>query len=302
MDNQDLAEYLMYLKENVSELRKFGKEWGMTDEEINSCIDDVLVNKEDENPPCRSNKTQARKLWSWFCFCVKVWFGFVLVITGIGIFGYLLLSFHEPSEAFISKTLQPYGYDIFRFVRLATLPIHKMTNITQYYDAECIIDNPFFREPTVNCRECTQTKSVTDQYSFNETVFLKHKMRGKPIVYKRFLKHNVSYTDLKQMHEKHSEILDSNIYRFESTYQDITSPRDIFRDGMEQEIAKRKNLVIKWNSRTVKSSQVLRKLYPRLQFISPESEVALDKTIFIDGPASQHYTLVSEFYINYCSH
>lgn len=56
----------------------------------------------------------------------------------------------------------------------------------------------------------------------------------------------MSYTDLKQMYERNSEILDSNIYQFESSYQDITGPRDIFHDGMEKEIVKRKNLVIKW--------------------------------------------------------
>lgn len=41
------------------------------------------------------------------------------------------------------------------------------------------------------------------------------------------------------------------------------------------------------------SSQVLRKLFPRPKFVPPESEVALEKQLYIDGPSSQQMEVVS---------
>ena len=41
------------------------------------------------------------------------------------------------------------------------------------------------------------------------------------------------------------------------------------------------------------ASQVIRKLFPRPSFVPPESEVALEKVVFIDGYKSDHYELVS---------
>ena len=38
--------------------------------------------------------------------------------------------------------------------------------------------------------------------------------------------------------------------------------------------------------------QVIRKMFPRPEFVPSESEVALEKTVFLDGPKTDHYELV----------
>jgi hypothetical protein len=47
-------------------------------------------------------------------------------------------------------------------------------------------------------------------------------------------------------------------------------------------------------TRNMAASQAIRKLFPRPEFIPPESEVALEKVVFLDGYKSDHYELVSE--------
>ena len=46
-------------------------------------------------------------------------------------------------------------------------------------------------------------------------------------------------------------------------------------------------------TKNMAASQVIRKLFPRPSFVPPESEVALEKVVFIDGYKSDHYELVS---------
>lgn len=45
-------------------------------------------------------------------------------------------------------------------------------------------------------------------------------------------------------------------------------------------------------SKNMASSQILRKMFPRPEFVPPESEVALEKTLYIDGPKSQLFEVV----------
>ncbi|KAJ8299570.1 hypothetical protein KUTeg_023630 [Tegillarca granosa] len=221
MTAQDVSEYLCYLKENASELRKCGREWGMTKEEIIACIDDVIANRYNPPPSPKSNKAVARNIWSWVRFGLRIWYWFWLVIFGIILVGSVVSKYlSEPGDSFISTMLRPYELTISSF---------------------------------------------------------------------KFLKHNVSYSDLKRAYEENSVILDSNIHSFESSHSNIREPSDIFREGMEEEIATTKNIMIKWKSTAV---------FPRLEFIPAESEISLDKVIFIDGPASQEYILSLPSYHN----
>lgn len=299
MTAQDVSEYLCYLKENASELRKCGREWGMTKEEIIACIDDVIANRYNPPPSPKSNKAVARNIWSWVRFGLRIWYWFWLVIFGIILVGSVVSKYlSEPGDSFISTMLRPYELTISSFVRRVTLPVHNIARITHYYDAECVVDNPFFREPEADCRYCEITKKVTEPRVFNATRFKNRIALMRPMVFRKFLKHNVSYSDLKRAYEENSVILDSNIHSFESSHSNIREPSDIFREGMEEEIATTKNIMIKWKSTAVKSSQVFRKVFPRLEFIPAESEISLDKVIFIDGPASQEYILSLPSYHN----
>lgn len=45
-------------------------------------------------------------------------------------------------------------------------------------------------------------------------------------------------------------------------------------------------------TKNIAGSQVMRKLFPRPSFIPPDSEVALEKVVFVDGHKSEHYELV----------
>ena len=53
------------------------------------------------------------------------------------------------------------------------------------------------------------------------------------------------------------------------------------------------NFVFDRQTKNMAGGQVIRKMFPRPEFVPAESEVALEKTVFLDGPKTDHYELVS---------
>ena len=128
---QEAVDYMLFLKQNASELRKLGSDWGMTDEEINGCIDEALSQvKSASKLKKNSTKNKARTIWSYILFMMKIPVYTILLVISLFLLVTIVSTVHEPTDKFISKVLQPLGYDIFRLIRIATLPIHRVANIT----------------------------------------------------------------------------------------------------------------------------------------------------------------------------
>lgn len=125
----EAVEFMFFLKRNVSELKRLGSEWGMTTDEINACIDKALENEADF-PRENENRITAMEIWLRFSQGVKVMFKVILITFTVLFCVFMLASYHEATGNYVMKVLQPYGYDVFRAIRLATLPLHKMVNIT----------------------------------------------------------------------------------------------------------------------------------------------------------------------------
>ena len=132
--DQEAVEYILFLKQNASELRKLGSDWGMTHEEINDCINKVLSQEKNASEIQKnSTKNWARTIWSYILFMVKIPVYTVLIIFSLICLLFVATSIHEPTDNFISKAMQPHGYEIFRLLRLVTLPVHRIANITSMH-------------------------------------------------------------------------------------------------------------------------------------------------------------------------
>ena len=125
----DVHSYLSFLRQNVSELHQLGKEWGMTEAEISDCVERALQD-EPKTPIKETNMSVARKIWHWIRVGLKWFFLSVALLLTLFTVLYVVSIFHVPTEMYITGFLQPYGYTIFRAVRLATLPFHDYFNIT----------------------------------------------------------------------------------------------------------------------------------------------------------------------------
>lgn len=143
------TECLLYLRENIDELRRLGEQWGLSTDEINTCIDKSLRGIDDRGYSEVSTKNNARRTWcsvrKFLAICSKTCLVLVLLLALL--FG--VAYNHEPTAHFIGKTLHPHAYGIFRFLRLATLPLHKMTNITcKLHNVTCCLNTSISRAQT----------------------------------------------------------------------------------------------------------------------------------------------------------
>lgn len=124
------VEYLIYLKKNAALLRKEAQQLGFTEDEINQCIEEALKESDDNEELANSPKNIARKCFHYFRVAAKVFLAILGVIFALWVGVMVLTTYHKPSEHLLGSVLQPYGYQIFRTIRLVTLPVHNMFNIT----------------------------------------------------------------------------------------------------------------------------------------------------------------------------
>uniref|UniRef100_A0A194AM26 Uncharacterized protein n=1 Tax=Pinctada fucata TaxID=50426 RepID=A0A194AM26_PINFU len=293
----DVIAYAAFLRQNVSELQRLGKEWGMTEKEISSCIERALQ-EEPPKPAEESKMSVARMIWHWIRVGLRWCFRIAAVIIILFISVYMLTVFHPPAEHYISGALQPYGYALFRFVRMATLPLHDHFNITNFYDSECVVENPWFTEPQYECDLCIGVKSVVEAFPSdldNNTYINELLDQGAPVIFKGLYHRTVSYDDLYEMYTENKEVMDKSVFFFQSSVIDMNTIADLFTPEVRDVLEESEGVTIHWQTKNMAGGQVMRKMFPRPDFVPQESEVALEKTVFLDGPKTDHYELASSF-------
>ncbi|XP_045175505.2 uncharacterized protein LOC123536402 [Mercenaria mercenaria] len=292
-NNNSVEEYLVYLKENANELRQLGKKWGMTEEEINSCVTEALSMTENKEELKKSPKNKARKCWSYFLFALKFQLAFCLLVFVLIAGIYITASYHEPTQRAVIKVIMPYSYEIMRLVRLAAVPLHGMFNISSLYNSECLIENPYFIQETPDCNICRSFKQAKglNASTFNATKFTAYANTLKPVKLMKTIERNITYSDIRKMYLETQDRLVAEPHQFTSTVPSIQSLSQLFDEDHGEEIDAHENQHIDWHSTTVKASAGLRTLFPRPHYLPPETEVTLEKHVLIDGPNTTAYHL-----------
>lgn len=124
----DTVEFMLFLHQETSKLKRFGSKRGFSKEEIEACIDKALgVNISAQKN--QAEKTQREGIWSVLSKGVKLVFK-VLKATFLLSIGLYLASYYGPIAYYTSKVFQPYTYEVNRIIRLVTLPVHSFVDIT----------------------------------------------------------------------------------------------------------------------------------------------------------------------------
>ncbi|KAL4225366.1 hypothetical protein ACF0H5_016055 [Mactra antiquata] len=290
---RNVAEYLVHLKENASELRKLGKEWGITEKEIDGCVTEALAGIDDKESLKSSPKNNARKCWGYFLVALKLMMLiFVVLILIFGIFSFLM-SYHEPTQEVMVKLISPYFYYIMRYARLAAVPLHGMFNMTDLYREECLVYNPLYVGEPTDCTLCSNFKAVKEKNlkNFTEVKFGAYSNIQKPVKIVKTLDRNVTYKDLKDMYQNIDGGLIKDQHEFVKKGDNNMSLNDFFINDYEELVNTSSTLQVHWITRSVKASAALRKLFPRPPYIPVQSEIALEKVVVVDGPNSGPHQL-----------
>lgn len=125
---------LLSLQSNVRQLRLLGKELGVSEQDINKCIDEALNDIKRERPnhleQLINDDSLSNILKKHMKFLLKVWLISTAILICLLLSVYVAVSCSTKVEEHVVRTLHVHGYSIFRQVRFATLPLHDMFNIT----------------------------------------------------------------------------------------------------------------------------------------------------------------------------
>ena len=124
--DKEVAETLAYFRENASDLKKLGKEWGLNDADIKECIQRALSTSPKDLPHSKTThlKFTARKAWPKLRIFLWV-VGAVMLFVGVG----ALALQNEHIDHRFSQLMQPLLYPLFRTVRLVATPLHDVFNM-----------------------------------------------------------------------------------------------------------------------------------------------------------------------------
>jgi len=270
-------------------LREYGQRHGLSDAEINNCIEQVLndVNAV-EVQRFRPQGHDLKKHWTLVLQC---FLALILLLVPL----YYMVSSHKPTQTFVTRHIQDYIYPFMRYLRLSTLSLHaSFPQITAWHEEQCLVYNPWYRNPDVGCWPCEHVLAVINLTEF--TSFAKaYYQNGTPFIVKDSSK-GFTLRKLENLYMKHGDALNRGTGYFLSAIPSLKHPRDIFELGKSQKLFEYSKIHIEWQFKRVSAARVLRKVFPRPYFVPNTTEVALERYLFIDGPSSPSYSLpLTEF-------
>lgn len=268
------------LADEVKNLRKLATSWGLTNQEINECINSALNDKADENhkvDTCKVHKNTGR----WVRKCIVS----VLVCIVIAV---MFLCCTETGQRLASRHVQGIAYPVMRRLRLIALPVlQHISSLSLLYDKQCLLENPLYREPPIDCFPCQDVQQVLDLTGFTNFSEL-YQQGGTPFLVQDAIVTEVSITNFTAFYSANCDELVKGTVQFDSSDKTITTLDDLFRS---EDTSIHDHLHIEWKVKRAAATRAFRALFPRLYFVPNTTEVSLEKFVFIDGHYSEPYEL-----------
>ncbi|XP_013378650.1 uncharacterized protein LOC106150413 isoform X2 [Lingula anatina] len=157
-----------------------------------------------------------------------------------------------------------------------------------FYEEECLIYNPYFRVPETSCELCSYVKEIEERSQYAD---LDVNNPAQPFINRQALGQPVTFEDLRTAYKENAEKLQASVMNFRSNEMSLRSFKDLFAVNSPVELQKQIGDMFhtEYVSRKVAGAQVLRRLFHRPHFVPAETEVALEKFVFVDGPKAKPY-------------
>lgn len=281
----------IFLRKEVSELRKKGESWGLTKEEVDEAILRALgerlpfdVNSKDENK-------SKQKPCSRFTYCLKVTAWIVLLPIVLYTIVAALSAASPKTGLYIGHLTADLQYPVQRMVRFMSLPLHRHFDMSKLSEWECMIDNPLFVPEKPDCSLCQTVKKIVTRSSANLTKSTFKKRfydNGLPVI----IRDMPEYANAEHSFEKFMEFFRANQAELEQdacefyingTLNESVKNVTEFLQGWDH--YKPEGNIIAWKTCYGKGLRKLRSVFPRPYCI--HSEGALDKNIYLMQPAKQ---------------
>ncbi|XP_071099288.1 uncharacterized protein [Haliotis cracherodii] len=281
---------LLFLTENVHDIRRLGTDWGFSEETIERCAGKAMcATIPGQYSPLSLKDISWENLTIWFkqlqrktSTRTRVAIGVVFLVF----FGFIVFQ-AVGDDSYIGECVRHIEYTLNFYFRLMAVPLHRMLNIEDYYSSECFVNNPLYVVPEPECDTCKNHKSVKELKVKIKT--LKLHLMSYPLIH-RGLQTPVHLEDVEAVIRKEKDHLVQ--HPIDCTAGWAVQASDLVREELLGQIEAEKNFSCVWNSKEkMFLGQLMRRLFPRPSIIPHETEIALQKYLYIDGVGGKQRTL-----------
>ncbi|XP_037071080.1 uncharacterized protein LOC119092208 [Pollicipes pollicipes] len=186
-----------------------------------------------------------------------------------------------------NNNIQDWIYPVLRGIRLISLPvIQYFPSITDIHEETCLVDNPLYWDPEVDCTLCKDVGVVTLPHAEQFEDLFYHK--GVPVVVQDAIAAPVSLAALTRLYAlRRDDIVAGSARRLLGL--------DRLMAAAPAELAALPHCV-QWRLLRVSAVRHLRQLFRRPYFVSKKTEVSLHRYIYLCGAEGGRFPLpVTEF-------
>ncbi|XP_014248830.1 uncharacterized protein LOC106666266 [Cimex lectularius] len=268
----------------IERIRGIGKDWNLTDEEIDRIIDESFRFLEadgfqDEQDTLQKRKSQISLI------------GLSIVICLVAVLFGLLFTYRKTAHNYLERNIQELIYPGMKLLRKIMLPIVKtFPSITEWYDEACLISNPYFRVSDIDCWPCKGVRSVLNLTQSN--LMSKEFHTGIPFIIKDETLKLVRFRDLKNMYNSKKDMFDRDAPRIESTGGWSTSEDIFYNKPLNTNPSQARDVHTSWKLNRLEPTREVRKLFgfPK-KLPNYVSGVTPEKYILIDEKLSPPYQI-----------
>ncbi|XP_015913281.1 uncharacterized protein [Parasteatoda tepidariorum] len=259
----------------------------LTKNKIKHCIEEIFSN---------NNRYDSAELN--YCSVFRIYFSSLIkflqclikyIVTGffIAIFLYLFIISHNSVQKFVMRNCQNLIYPTMRTLRIWTLPILRNYEfLSDWHEEECLVRNPFYYELPLDCWPCENIRTLVDLSGFTNYSH-DYVLNEQPFIVRDSLQENVSFQDLQKLYYKYDKLLDRGTAKFRCSEKDFCLPNDVFT----KKPPAINTFHVMWKINRVAAARVIRKIFPRPYFIPNNSEVALERYLYLSGSEAPQFFL-----------
>ncbi|CAH0560115.1 unnamed protein product [Brassicogethes aeneus] len=265
------AGLLQQYKKDVENVKNCAKNLGLSDGEVDRIIEESFSEINEQ----KCSKTKSQKCFYW----MKL-FGVVLFIL---MFVYVMLNVNQTTSSIVLRNVQGLIYPGMKLVSFKVFFCDDC--IVDLYDESCLVENPFFYVSDLDCTPCKKVYSVIDltNIDVDETF----QSGGPFITMTNQMPVNLSY--LQKYIKNNINILTEDVRRFTSNNKSISTLKDLINTN--EKTINTLNFHSTWKINKMNPARIVRKIFPRPNFISKWSGQSVERFIMVDSPKSEPYLL-----------
>ncbi|XP_057335708.1 uncharacterized protein LOC130674408 isoform X1 [Microplitis mediator] len=264
----------------INEIRNYAKISEVSDKELDKIFDECFDELEKQIYSKRGICNLIIKL-------IKIF----LILSFLLFIFFVVIYYNPYLRSFFLRNLQNYIYPGFYIFRKLAVPvITRYPSLTEYYDETCLVENPFFQLPGIDCWPCNTIQTIPNMSGLNWSIPRNFNF-GFPFIRQENESINNDLSSLLNILIDNKDIFINDAQRISSNNPAYNSINDLMNKRLNVNKSEPQNTHITWRVNRMAPGRILRKLFPKPSGTPAWWGQSVERFILIDESSAPAYTL-----------